>query len=72
MSHAWITIKSYKLRIEAEIDRGVLESHGLKAVIIADDAGGMRPFPLSYSYGVELKVHSKDLEKAKVVLKSSY
>jgi len=64
-----VTVQTYSSRIEAEIAKGLLESEGIKALISADDAGGMRPFPFAYSNSVELKVREEDVEKAKEILK---
>lgn len=63
-----VTVKVYSMRVEAEVAKGLLEAHNIQSFIAADDAGGMRPFPMSYSYGVELKVAEEDLEKAKKIL----
>jgi hypothetical protein len=65
---SWITIESYKSRIEAELIKGYLNTNGIPSIIFADDAGGVRPFPLSYSFGVVLKVQKKDLDKARELL----
>lgn len=62
------TVQSYSTRLEAEMAKGLLEANGIKAIIFADDAGGARPFPMSYSFGVELKVRSIDFEKARKIL----
>jgi hypothetical protein len=63
-----VTVKSYPSRMEAEIAKGLLTAYGINCVILADDAGGMRPFPLSYSFGVELKVAPKDIKKSNEIL----
>lgn len=63
-----VTVNVYSSRIEAEIAKGFLEVNKIKSIIFADDAGGMRPFPLAYVQGVELKVSEKDLKKAKEIL----
>lgn len=70
MPNKLVAVSSYSSRIEAEIAKGFLESNGIKAVVSADDAGGARPFPLSYEFGVELKVGTKDLNRAKKILKA--
>jgi hypothetical protein len=66
-----ITVKVYQSRTEAEIDRGLLHSQNIDTIIESDDAGGMRSFPFSYSYGVKLKVHPKQLSEAKKLLSVS-
>ncbi len=63
-----ITVSTFNSRLEAEVVKGLLETHGIKSIIMADDAGGMRPFPIAYVQGVELKVLEKDLKKAKRIL----
>lgn len=63
-----ITVESYPSRLEAEIAKGLLEVNGIKSLIVADDAGGMRPFPISYTVGVELKVLEEEFEEAKKIL----
>lgn len=63
-----VTVNSYSSRTEAEIAKGLLESNGIKSVIISDDAGGMYPFPMASKFGVELKISEKDLVKAKELL----
>lgn len=39
-----LVISTYSSRIEAEIANGKLEANNIKAMISADDAGGMHPF----------------------------
>lgn len=63
-----VTVKTFGSRMQAEVAKGFLETHGIKSIVMADDAGGMRPFPMAYVQGVELKVLKKDLKKAKRVL----
>ncbi len=56
-------------RHEAGIAQGLLEEHGIAAVIKADDCGGMRPH-LSFGMGnVKLYVHEFDRERATEALK---
>lgn len=54
--------------MEAEVAKGFLDAHGIKSIVMADDAGGMRPFPMAYVQGVELKVMEEDLKKAKEII----
>lgn len=63
-----LIIKAYPLRINAEVDKSYLESQGIKSIIEADDAGGMRQFPFAYKFGAVLKVLEKDFKKAKKLL----
>ena len=60
---AFITIKTYSYRHEAEIDQNILQSHGIPSMIQSDDTGGMRPH-LSYVSGVKLIINKEDMEKA--------
>lgn len=54
--------------MEAEIARGLLETHDIKSFVTADDAGGMRPTPFMYKTGVQLMVSKNDLKKAQKLL----
>lgn len=36
-----VVVKSFQTRLEAEIAKGMLVSHGILAFITADDEGGM-------------------------------
>jgi len=64
-----ITLKSYSSRIEADIAKGLLKVNGIKSLVSADDAGGLRPFPFAYVQGVELKVLDEDFDRAAELLK---
>jgi hypothetical protein len=71
MSQSLVTVESRSTRIEAEIVKGRLEASGIKAFILADDAGGMYPFPNQSGFArVLVQVSKKDFIKAKKVLKS--
>lgn len=63
-----VTVVSFTTRLEAEIAKSALASQGIQSTISADDAGGMRPFPMAYTTLVELKVKKKDKEKALKIL----
>jgi hypothetical protein len=61
-------VSRFLSRAEAEIARGVLETNGVPAVVIGDDAGGAHPAG-SYGYGgVALGVHPDDVEEAEALL----
>ena len=65
-------VKTFNSRMEAEVEKGVLEANGITAVVSADDAGGAYPFPLSPNGSwVQLLVEEKDLEKALKILKET-
>jgi len=61
-----ITIKTYGNRVEAEIDKGLLENNKIKAVVSSDDCGGL--YPQLSSGGVRLVIQEKDTEKANKIL----
>lgn len=68
MSTHLITFRTFPTRIEAELAKSLLEAAGIKAMISADDAGGMLPTPFAYTSGVELILREEDVERAKEVL----
>jgi len=59
-----ICIKTYPNRIDAEIAKGFLEKNGIKAIISADDAGGILPNLLWSTGGAKLLVKKEDKEAA--------
>ncbi len=63
-----VSVGSFGSVIEAEIAKSVLEANGVKAVVMADDAGGMLP-PLGG--GVRLVVLEEDAELARQILEAS-
>ncbi|MEJ2670628.1 MAG: DUF2007 domain-containing protein [Deltaproteobacteria bacterium] len=62
-----IVLETFYNRIEAEIAQGILESEGVEAVIMADDAGGTYPM-LQFIRGVKLMVAAEDEGRAKEIL----
>ena len=52
-----VTVAEYSLRHEAEIARARLASHGIPALVQADDEGGLNPGFFA-EYGVRLVVRS--------------
>lgn len=64
----FIPIATYPSRIEAEIAKSKLDAYGVKSYITADDAGGMRPFPLQYSFGAQLFVEKSKKNSALKIL----
>lgn len=66
-----ICLKTYASRDEAEFDRAILEGAGIRAMVSADDCGGMRPHLAFTSGGVKLLVLSENLERAAELLKQS-
>ena len=63
----WVTVKTFYNRIEADIAKGMLEENGIRAVLRADDAGGMYP-QLAFSTGVQLQVEKENEETARTLL----
>jgi len=61
------TIKIFNSRIEAELARSYLESHGIKTEILSDDAGQSYP-SLQSVRGVKLLTPPENLKKAKKLL----
>lgn len=62
-----ICIRTFNSRLEAEIARGALEANGIKAMVSADDGGGIRP-ELAFSMGVRLLVNEEHTEDARKML----
>ncbi len=63
-----ITVKVFSNRIDAEVSKGFLKSNNIESMILADDAGGMKSFPMSPVFGVKLQVVEKDFQKATSLL----
>lgn len=60
-----ITIKSCATQAEAEFFKALLASHGVNAMIVADDYAGL---PLMTSGGVQLQVLAEEVDQAQQVL----
>lgn len=65
----FVALTAFATRTETELAKGKLAASGIKALIIADDAGGAIPFPMSYTYGARVLVETGKLEKSKNILK---
>ena len=65
-----VCIKTYKNRMEAELAKGLLESKDIKAMVSADDAGGMNPALLWATGGARLLIKKRDIQKATEILES--
>ena len=65
-----ICIKRFSSRLEAEIARGALEAHGIKAAVSADDGGGIRP-ELAFVLGVRLLIKKENEERALEILEAA-
>ena len=60
-------IKVFRNRLEAETAKSLLESHGIGAMVSADDCGGLRP-DLSLASGVRLVVGEEQVARALAIL----
>lgn len=63
-----ISLKSYATRAEAEIAKQFLESNGIRSLLSADDAGGMRHDLLMATGGAKLLCEEKDRDEALALL----
>ena len=63
-----IVLETFPSRIEAEMAAGLLESEGVEAMVMADDAGGAYPM-LQFIRGVRLMVYREDEARAREILK---
>ena len=57
-----VSIGTYASRLEAEMAMGLIHSAGMRAWLVADDAGGAYPFQLSG--GAQLMVDEEDAPAA--------
>ncbi len=62
-----VVIETFYNRMAAEIAAGVLESEGIEAMVLADDAGGAYPM-LQFLRGVKLLVAAEDQYRAREIL----
>ncbi len=63
-----IVLETFPNRIAAEMAAGLLESEGVEAMVVADDAGGAYP-PLQFIRGVRLLVYREDEARAREILR---
>jgi hypothetical protein len=68
MTSELITIATYSTRFDAEFAKNILVAHGVRAMVSADDVGGMRVMPFAYTSGAELIVRQEDVDRAKALL----
>jgi len=64
-----VVLETFPNRIEAEMAAGLLESEGVPAMVMADDAGGAYP-SLQFVRGVRLMVAAADRYRALEILKA--
>jgi hypothetical protein len=62
-----VVVRTYGFRHQAEVGRSMLEANDVDALIVADDAGGLRP-GLGFAEGVKLLVRRSDERKASELL----
>ncbi|GAB2607520.1 hypothetical protein Aab01nite_03050 [Paractinoplanes abujensis] len=62
-----VTVAVAGSQIEADLIVGLLQSNGLKAIALADDAGGLDP-ALAVTDGVPVLVNATDEAQARAVL----
>lgn len=62
-----VVLETFPSRMEAEMAQGILESEGIEAVVMADDAGGAYPM-LQFVRGVKLMVAAADEARAQEIL----
>ncbi len=63
-----VVLQTFPSRLEAEMAAGLLESEGIEAMVMADDAGGAYP-SLQFVRGVRLMVAAEDQYRAREILK---
>ena len=63
-----VCIKTYSNRTEAELAAGFLKKNNIKAIVSADDAGGVNPALLWSRGGVKLLVREEDEKTALHIL----
>ena len=66
MEGAAVSVAVVASRTEADLIVGLLESHGVKAAVLADDAGGQ--YPQLQADGVHVLVARSDEEAARRLL----
>ena len=62
-----VTIRTYQVEHEAELARAVLEAHGIDAIVLRDNAGGMLPM-LQPHFQIRLVVRWSDAIEARALL----
>ncbi len=63
-----VLVKNFSQREEAELAKNLLETEGIKAMVTADDYGGMNPALGWATGGAKLMVREKDKERALEIL----
>ena len=60
-------MRTYQVEHEAELARAVLEAHGIDALVMRDNAGGMLPMLQSH-FQIRLVVRGSDASEAREIL----
>lgn len=64
-----VTVVSCRSRVQAQLTRGALEAHGLRAVVLTDDAGGTHPqLGLLLEGAIGVAVPDHEVDTARTVL----
>jgi len=71
MGEAMVVIRDYVNEMEALVARSVLEAHGIPAVVLRDDAGGMLP-AMHLVYPVRLAVRAVEAKEALRILDAPF
>ena len=64
---AYVVLQEFSSRVEAEIVKELLVSHGIDARVISDDCGSVDP-ALQFGRGVRLIVTATDAHEAQLLL----
>ena len=62
-----VVIRTFQIEHEAELARAILETNGVPAVILRDNAGGMLPM-LQTLFQIRLVVSPEDADVARQIL----
>ena len=62
-----VTIRTFTNEVDAELAKSQLESAGIRAILSADDCGGLRP-ALTMSNGIKIVVRADDAARAAEIL----
>jgi putative signal transducing protein len=62
-----ICIRTFANRPEAEAAKRLLEAHGIRAMVLVDDAGGLRP-EIAFIKGASLFVDARQADRALEIL----
>jgi hypothetical protein len=65
-----VVAREFLNRFEADVAKSALDAAGINAIVVADDAGGMRP-GMWMGSAVQLLVHEGDLEPAIEILETT-